>query len=69
MSEESAENPRWRRTLWSMVAVQLTMSIAFSVVHPIMPLFLPDLGVSNPAAVNMWAGVLVAARPMAARSG
>ena len=61
MSDESAENPRWRRTLRSMVAVQLTMSIAFSVVHPIMPLFLPDLGVSNPAAVNMWAGVLVAA--------
>ena len=53
--------PNWRLALWSMVAVQLIMSIAFSIVSPIMPLFLPELGVNSPAAVNMWAGVLVAA--------
>jgi len=53
--------PKWRLSLWSMVAVQFIMSIAFSIVSPIMPLFLPELGVDNPAAVNMWAGVLVAA--------
>ncbi len=55
------EPPRWRLALWSMVAVQFIMSIAFSIVSPIMPLFLPELGVDSPAAVNMWAGVLVAA--------
>jgi DHA1 family multidrug resistance protein-like MFS transporter len=55
------EPPRWRVTLWSMVAVQFIMSIAFSIVAPIMPLFLPELGVVSPAAVNMWAGVLASA--------
>jgi DHA1 family multidrug resistance protein-like MFS transporter len=53
--------PRWRLALWSMVAVQFIMSIAFSIVGPIMPLYLPELGVHNPAAINMWAGVLAAA--------
>ena len=52
--------PRWRVTLWSMVAVQFIMSSAFSIVAPLMPLFLPELGVDSPAAVNMWAGVLAA---------
>ncbi len=55
------ESPQWRRTLWTMVAVQFTMSVAFSIVQPVMPLFLPDLGVASPAAVDMWAGGLAAA--------
>jgi len=58
---ESAEPTSWRRGLWAMVAVQFTMSISFNIVSPIMPLFLPDLGVVSPAAVNLWAGVLAAA--------
>jgi DHA1 family multidrug resistance protein-like MFS transporter len=53
--------PRWRVTLWSMVAVQFIMSVAFGIVGPIMPLYLPELGVFSPASVNMWAGVLAAA--------
>ena len=57
----SDEPPRWRLVLWSMVVVQFIMSIAFSIVSPLMPLFLPALGVASPAAVNMWAGVLAAA--------
>src|SRR4051812_39574404 len=65
MTEKSApvppESPTWRRTLWAMVAVQFVMSISFSIVSPIMPLILPDLGVASPAAVNMWSGVLAAA--------
>jgi DHA1 family multidrug resistance protein-like MFS transporter len=61
MTESPDESPQWRRTLWTMVAVQFTMSIAFSIVQPVMPLFLPDLGVTSPAAVDMWAGVLAAA--------
>jgi DHA1 family multidrug resistance protein-like MFS transporter len=55
------EPPRWRVTLWSMVAVQFIMSISFGIVGPIMPLYLPELGVVSPAAVNMWAGVLTSA--------
>ena len=61
-SDESSntDSPFWRRTLWTMVAVQFTMSVAFSIVQPVMPLFLPDLGVTSESAVDMWAGVLAA---------
>ncbi len=48
----------WQRTLWAMVGVQFVMSIAFSILSPILPLFLPQLGVVSAQAVDMWAGVL-----------
>lgn len=50
--------PSWRVTLWAMVAVQIVMSLSFSVLSPVMPLFLPDLGVHDPSAVDLWAGIL-----------
>ena len=34
----------WRRTLWAMVGIQFINTMAFSVLSPIMPLFLPVLG-------------------------
>ena len=52
------EGPPWQRTLWTMVGVQFVMSIAFSILSPIMPLFLPELGVTSREAVDVWAGVL-----------
>jgi len=48
----------WRRTLWVMVAIQFIMTGAFSVLSPIMPLLLPELGVETASAVNLWAGIL-----------
>lgn len=41
-----------------MVGVQFVMSVALSVISPILPLFLPELGIRDPAAVNFWSGVL-----------
>jgi DHA1 family multidrug resistance protein-like MFS transporter len=50
----------WQRTLWAMVGIQLVMTIASSMLTPIMPLFLPELGVATAPAVNLWAGILTA---------
>src|SRR3954447_6307670 len=50
--------PYWRQTLWAMVGIQLVMTGAFSMLTPIMPLFLPVLGVESEAAIAIWAGVL-----------
>ena len=52
------EAQHWQRTLWTMVGVQFVMSVAFSILSPIMPLFLPELGVTSAEAVDVWAGVL-----------
>src|SRR5829696_1412884 len=48
----------WRHTLWAMVAIQFVMTMAFSVLTPIIPLMLPELGVTSESAINLWAGVL-----------
>ncbi len=48
----------WQVTLWAMVMVQIVMSLSFSILSPVMPLFLPDLGVHDASAIDMWAGVL-----------
>ena len=53
-----SEPAQWRRTLWAMVGIQFVMTMAFSMLSPIMPLFLPELGVSSPGAVDLWAGIL-----------
>jgi DHA1 family multidrug resistance protein-like MFS transporter len=41
-----------------MVGIQFVMTAAFSMLSPIMPLFLPVLGVSSAGAVALWAGIL-----------
>jgi MFS transporter, DHA1 family, multidrug resistance protein len=55
---ENTASPAWRRTLWAMVGIQFVMTMAFSMLTPIMPLFLPVLGVRSAAAVDLWAGIL-----------
>jgi DHA1 family multidrug resistance protein-like MFS transporter len=48
----------WRHTLWIMVAIQFVMTMSFSMLSPIMPLFLPELGVASERAIDLWAGIL-----------
>ena len=48
----------WQHTLWAMVGIQFIMTMAFSMLTPIMPLFLPELGVHSPAGIDIWAGIL-----------
>jgi MFS transporter, DHA1 family, multidrug resistance protein len=56
--EESGAAAHWRNTLWAMVTIQFVMTMAFSMLTPIMPLFLPELGVQTAAGVAIWAGIL-----------
>ncbi len=56
----------WNRTLWVMVGIQFIMTLSFTVLSPILPLFLPQLGVHAPAAVDLWTGVLNATTPLVA---
>ena len=54
----ASASPRWRQTLWAMVAIQFVTAMANSVLTPIMPLFLPELGVATESGVAIWAGIL-----------
>ncbi|MDE2582546.1 MAG: MFS transporter [Rhodospirillales bacterium] len=42
------------------------MTMSFTVLSPILPLFLPVLGVRAPAAIDLWTGILAATTPFVA---
>lgn len=56
--DETGAAPSWQRTLWAMVGIQFIMTMAFSMLTPILPLFLPVLGVETEAGIDIWAGIL-----------
>jgi DHA1 family multidrug resistance protein-like MFS transporter len=49
-----------------MTAVQVTLSGAFSIIPPLIPLLLPEMGVHEPAAVRLWAGAVLGVTPLGA---
>lgn len=51
-------SPQWRRTLTAMAIVQVVMSLSFTFLSPIMPLFLPEIGVANDTHLYLWSGAL-----------
>jgi len=58
--------PNWQRTLFLMLGIQIGMNLGFTVLSPVMPLFLPELGVREPAQINLWAGIITAVTPLVA---
>ena len=59
MSDPSPSAPEhWRRTLWSMVGLQMLMTTSISFPGPIMPLLLPELGVVTVEAIGVWTGLI-----------
>jgi DHA1 family multidrug resistance protein-like MFS transporter len=54
------------RTLWLMVGIQFIMTMSFTVLSPVLPLFLQQIGVRGGQAIDLWTGVLNAATPLVA---
>ena len=52
--------PRWKRTLYAIWAAELLALAGFTTSTPIIPLFLQDLGVSDPVRLNFLTGMLQA---------
>jgi DHA1 family multidrug resistance protein-like MFS transporter len=63
---EPTHAANWQRTLFLMMGIQLGMNMGFTVLSPIMPLYLPVLGVHDPAQVDLWAGLIAAVTPLVA---
>ena len=64
--EEADGSPNWRRTLAVMIGIQLGMNMGFTVLSPVMPLFLPVLGVHEGSSIDVWAGTLASVTPFIA---
>ena len=65
-ARDGDEPPDATRTLWLMVGIQFVMTMSFTVLSPVLPLFLPELGVHGESATDLWTGVLNAATPFVA---
>lgn len=59
MTAESEDgSPRWQVTLWAMVAVQVIMTLSFTIHSPVLPLYLPQLGIDSDFHLYLWSGFL-----------
>lgn len=51
----------WRRNLYAVWFAQLVAIVGFTVVLPILPLYVRELGVQDEQQVRIWAGIAYSA--------
>lgn len=56
----------WKITFYLMMAVQLIMGMSLTVIAPLLPLFLPTIGVTGERNILIWTGLLTSANLFAA---
>lgn len=58
-SQRSETDPAqyWRRNLWVCMAGSFTTLVAMTLLLPFLPLYVAELGVSDPAAIARWSGL------------
>src|SRR6266511_1491689 len=61
MAQREPEN--WQRNVWALALVVFTAFVAFQFFSPFLPLYVQELGVTNPAEVAVWSCVLLAITP------
>lgn len=59
----------WKRSLWLLVSCQLINFAAFTMMVPVLPLYVMELGVTDPNWVPIWVGVVAAANWVTAAIG
>jgi len=56
----------WERNQWVTTAMVSVVFVGFAFVIPFLPLYVRELGVHDPEAVTLWAGVLIGIAPLLA---
>ncbi|MCM3759326.1 MFS transporter [Alkalihalobacillus oceani] len=51
----------WKRNLYILMICQFLVMSAMTMIMPFLPLYLQELGVSDPGAIGLWAGVIFGA--------
>jgi MFS family permease len=57
VGDPESPNPAWRRNLFVCLAGSFTTIVAMTLLLPYLPLFVRELGVSDPASVVQWSGI------------
>ncbi|MFA9557338.1 MFS transporter [Evansella sp. AB-rgal1] len=58
--------PQWRRNLYILMVCQFCVMGAMTMIIPFLPLYLQELGVTDPRAVSRWAGIIFGANFLSA---
>jgi DHA1 family multidrug resistance protein-like MFS transporter len=53
----------WERNVWALALVVFTAFVGFQFFSPFLPLYVIELGVTDPTRVALWSGVLTAVTP------
>jgi DHA1 family multidrug resistance protein-like MFS transporter len=53
----------WQRNVWALALVVFTAFVGFQFFSPFLPLDVQELGVTKPAEIAVWSGVLMAVTP------
>src|SRR3989442_396903 len=61
-----AESEGWQRNVWALALIVFTAFVGFQFFSPFLPLYVQELGVTDPARVAIWSGVLLAVTPSVA---
>ena len=60
------EIPTWQANLYALLIVVFVAFVGFTFASPFLPLLVRELGVSDPSAVAIWSGVILAMGPLGA---
>jgi DHA1 family multidrug resistance protein-like MFS transporter len=58
-----SESESWQRNVWALALVVFTAFLGFQFFSPFLPLYVHELGVTDPAQIAVWSGVLLAVTP------
>src|SRR6266851_5126250 len=61
-----AESEGWQRNVWALALIVFTAFVGVQFFSPFLPLYVQELGVTDPACVAIWSGVLLAVTPSVA---
>ena len=53
----------WKRNVWALSLVVFVAFVGFQSFSPFLPLYIRELGVTDPGRIALWAGVLSAVTP------
>src|SRR5438093_4485204 len=54
----------WRRNVWALTLTVFISFVGFQFFSPFLPLYIRELGVTDPAKVALWAGAIAAITPI-----
>jgi len=53
----------WQRNVWALALIVFTAFVGFQFFSPFLPLYVHELGVTDPSRIAIWSGVLLAVTP------